>query len=62
MKSYVFIHPNDNVLVTLRSFSAGETVHLNGSDINVQSDIPPGHKIATARIKRAFLYISKFAV
>ena len=44
------IYPQDNVAVALRDLKQGETVQIEGQQIQVLHDIPNGHKIALAPI------------
>ncbi|CAG9000241.1 MAG: Altronate dehydratase [Candidatus Celerinatantimonas neptuna] len=46
MQSVIKIHPDDNVLVTLRDLADGETIIADGIEIKVSQTIPRGHKIA----------------
>lgn len=48
---FTVIHPEDNVLVTLKKYKKGEKIQLNGDFIEVKEDIPSGHKVAIAPIK-----------
>lgn len=43
-RSYLQIHPMDNVLVALREMKKGEQVVWNGQKIYLQEDIPAKHK------------------
>lgn len=43
---FLLIHPEDSVVITLKSFSAGETIIFNEQTILVKEEIPIGHKIA----------------
>jgi altronate hydrolase len=42
------IHPQDNVLVALEDLSKGASIQLNGSHINLITDLAAKHKFATA--------------
>ena len=45
MKQLVLkVHPKDNVLVALTNFSKGAVVNYNGSDYELQDDVPAKHK------------------
>ena len=46
----VLLHDDDNVAVALRALRVGEHVELNGQRVQLRSDIPAGHKVATADI------------
>jgi altronate hydrolase len=48
--SFLIIHPNDNVFITLRPIAQGETVSLGDCTIQVKEDIPKGHKVALKKI------------
>lgn len=48
---FVIIHPNDNVLVTLKKFKKGEEIHTTNNVIEVNEDVPVGHKIALTTIE-----------
>jgi len=45
-RSFIYIHPDDNVAVALRDVSKGEQVTVNGQVYELKSDIPFGHKMA----------------
>lgn len=45
MKGYILIHPNDNVIIALKSFDKGDVISLD-EDIVLQDAIMRGHKIA----------------
>jgi altronate hydrolase len=50
---YVMIHRNDNVLVTLKPFSKGESIVLNMThEVVLREDVPSGHKIAIKQIEK----------
>lgn len=49
-RNVVRLHNDDNVAVALRSLVAGEHVELNGQRVQLRSDIPAGHKVATTDI------------
>ena len=42
---YLKINPADNVAVAIQSLKAGETITIDGQDINVLQDTPAGHKV-----------------
>ncbi|HIZ22867.1 MAG TPA: altronate dehydratase family protein [Candidatus Blautia faecigallinarum] len=53
MKSYLKIHPKDNVAVALCPLSAGTVIDLEGRTFSLAEDIPQGHKFAVSRIPAA---------
>ena len=53
MKSYLKIHPKDNVAVALCPLSAGTVIGLEGRTFSLAEDIPRGHKFAVSRIPAA---------
>jgi len=46
MKELIKINANDNVVIALRNFSAGETIVVDNDSITLVNDIERGHKIA----------------
>ncbi|PLS17704.1 altronate hydrolase [Bacillus sp. M6-12] len=44
------IHPSDNVFVSLQDVKKGEQIKVNSVVIEVQEDIPSGHKMAASKI------------
>lgn len=46
MKTYLQIHPKDNVAVALTSLSSGTSIELAGRSLTLAEDIPQGHKFA----------------
>ena len=50
MKTYLRIHPTDNVAVALAPLSAGTSVELDGISLTLAEDIPQGHKLALTDI------------
>lgn len=48
--NYLLVHDVDNVVVTLKAFSKGEKLDVNGKSILINEDIPSGHKIALVDI------------
>ena len=50
MKTYLRIHPTDNVAVALAPLSAGTSVELDGISLTLAEDIPQGHKFALTDI------------
>ncbi|WP_026674501.1 UxaA family hydrolase [Alkalihalobacterium bogoriense] len=49
--SFVHVHQNDNVIVTLKDYEKGDKLFFQEKEIIVKKDIPIGHKIATDFIK-----------
>lgn len=45
-RSFIRIHPNDNVAVALRKVEKGETAVIEGKEYEVLEEIPFGHKMA----------------
>ena len=43
---YLKINPADNVAVAILPLKAGETITVDGQNITLNEDIPPGHKFA----------------
>lgn len=52
MDKLIRIHPDDSVAVVLNPLNKGETVSVNGIDIEVFDDIQRGHKVAIKDIKK----------
>ena len=52
MKTYLQIHPKDNVAVALAPLSAGTSVELEGKTLTLAEDIPQGHKFALVHIAK----------
>ena len=50
MKTYLQIHPKDNVAVALAPLSAGTSIELEGVSLTLAEDIPQGHKFALTHI------------
>lgn len=51
MKSFIQIHPADDVAVALQDLAAGTTLFVPGdTEITLQNDIPKGHKFAVRPI------------
>ena len=46
MKELIKINSNDNVVIALRNFTAGETIEVEDDKIVLLNDIERGHKIA----------------
>lgn len=46
MKEYIKIHPDDLVAVALKLLPVGQTVEIDGCEIELKEDIPQGHKFA----------------
>ncbi|UFT98748.1 altronate dehydratase family protein [Radiobacillus kanasensis] len=47
----LLVNDRDNVLVTLKSLTAGETVTYEGETIKINDNVPAGHKIARKAIQ-----------
>ncbi|MCB0584636.1 MAG: UxaA family hydrolase, partial [Phaeodactylibacter sp.] len=45
------VHPDDNVIVALRDFKAGERVNWNGTTIELLEDIPVKHKFSEGDLR-----------
>lgn len=45
-RSFIYIHPDDNVAVALRDVAKGEQVTVSGQAYELKDDIPFGHKMA----------------
>jgi len=50
MKELVKIHSLDNVVIALKNFKQGDTIHVDGNEIVLLNDIEKGHKIAISPI------------
>lgn len=50
MKEYIRIHERDNVAVALRDYTPGETLSVDGRDIELTEAIGRGHKVALTPI------------
>lgn len=50
--SYIKIHPDDHVLITLVPRKEGETLSVDGVDLKILNDVPAGHKIALKDIEQ----------
>lgn len=46
MKTFIKIHPNDNVAVALTPLSSGSVLDTDGIQVTLLEDIPQGHKFA----------------
>ena len=46
LKTILKVHPDDNIIVALKNFSAGEILTFNGETITLVEDIPSKHKFA----------------
>jgi altronate hydrolase len=46
MLKYIQINPVDNVAVAIENLFKGDSLHINGTTVVLQEDIPAGHKIA----------------
>jgi hypothetical protein len=53
MRKLLFLHPNDNIAVSLADLVAGESIEQDGTTIKVLNEIRRGHKIATKEIKKS---------
>lgn len=51
MKELIKIHSRDNVVIALRNFAKGETIKVDGLQIELLNDIERGHKIALTDIE-----------
>lgn len=47
-KSFLKIHPADNVLVALTDIKAGEKIQYNGTSFSLRQNVPAKHKFVTA--------------
>ena len=52
MRKLLFLHPNDNIAVSLADLVVGESIEQDGTTIKVLNEIRRGHKIATKEIKK----------
>ena len=50
MKEFLKIHSEDTVAVALRTLNKGQIVEINGEKIELQEEIPQGHKFSLIRI------------
>ncbi|WP_163707443.1 UxaA family hydrolase [Mangrovibacterium lignilyticum] len=50
MANYIKINPLDNVIIALTDFTKGEVIDLEGTQLEIQNDVPRGHKIAVTAI------------
>lgn len=53
MKTFIQLHPSDNVVIALKDFEKGEIISLAGINIECQEDISKGHKIAVCDISES---------
>lgn len=51
MKTYIQIHPADNVAVAVKELPEGSSVEIGGQTLVVRQTIPAGHKIALADLQ-----------
>lgn len=51
MKEFIKINPNDNVLIVLRDYKAGEHILLDNLDVELKEDVNRGHKVALCDVK-----------
>lgn len=52
LSSFIKINPDDEVVVCLRPFKKGESIHVDGKDITILQDTPAGHKILINNAKK----------
>lgn len=52
MRQLLFLHPKDNIAVSLVDLDEGQTIVQDGVSIKVMNHISRGHKIAIREIKR----------
>jgi len=52
MRKLLFLHPSDNIAVSLADFNAGEKLEEDGLKFTLLNPIPRGHKIATVNIAK----------
>jgi len=45
MSSWVKLHEKDHVIIALQSFSKGDVVGVDGTELTLSDDVPKGHKI-----------------
>ena len=45
-KSILQIHPDDNLIVALKTLSKGELIEFNGTTVELRDEIPAKHKFA----------------
>ncbi|MEM7478663.1 MAG: altronate dehydratase family protein [Planctomycetota bacterium] len=48
---FIHLDPQDNVIVALRPMAKGASIDLAERSIRLETDIPPGHKIAVSEIE-----------
>ncbi|WP_173917222.1 UxaA family hydrolase [Halobacillus sp. Marseille-Q1614] len=48
MEEFLRINDKDNVVIALKELKKGTSIHLEGQNLELKSDIPRGHKIALA--------------
>jgi altronate hydrolase len=51
-KTLIKVHPDDNVVITLKPRKQGETISVDDKIITLISDIPVGHKIAIKNLNK----------
>lgn len=51
-KPFLIIHSDDSVLIALRDLKEGERLQVNEKAIQILSDIPAGHKVASRAIPK----------
>lgn len=42
----ILLRPDDDVAVAVQALKAGQTIPVNGAEVTLRSDVPPGHKFA----------------
>ncbi len=57
MRTYIHIHPADNVAVAVEYLHAGDSVYANTNTVSLLHDIPAGHKIALTHFAEGDLII-----
>jgi altronate dehydratase small subunit len=55
MNNFIIMNPNDNCATVLEDISKGSQVQIREITINVNQNIPLGHKIALADIRKGDL-------
>lgn len=52
MKTYLKIHPSDNIAVALVTLAKGTTIENDGINVRLTEDIPQGHKFSLTDLKK----------
>lgn len=52
MKQFYQINPKDTVIVALQPIPAGTVLDVDGQELTVVNDVPPGHKIALKKLEQ----------